>query len=194
MVFAFLCHSIAATPVRLLYSAVYGEDMQTALKENVPVEDFRMTRKEQLLQIACRVQSEVGFRKGAKDRVLKGYAIRDESIDGQSFEKGLFRLSTDDPFPTPKTVIWQVSDNCTFVLVCEQDENRILAETILSFIVQYSHAHIMNMDQKMAELLLKGEWLSSVLQVMLNNGQLMFMNSKVIKQLEKQLDAIVLSK
>lgn len=39
------------------------------------------------------------------------------------------------------------------MLVCEQDENRILAETILSFIVQYSHAHIMNMDQKMAEVI-----------------------------------------
>lgn len=69
MVFAFLCHSLASTPVRLLYSTVYGEDMQTALSEvskkewayskvkaillfqNVPVESLREVRKEQLLQV-----------------------------------------------------------------------------------------------------------------------------------------------
>lgn len=42
--------------------------------------------------------------------------------------------------------------SCAFVLVCEQEENRILAESILSFIVHYSHDHIMNMEQKSAEV------------------------------------------
>lgn len=45
-----------------------------------------------------------------------------------------------------------VLSSCAFVLVCEQEENRILAETILAFIVQYSHTHLMNMEQKMAEV------------------------------------------
>lgn len=33
MVYAFLCQSVASTPCRLLYSAVYGDDMQNAVSE-----------------------------------------------------------------------------------------------------------------------------------------------------------------
>ena len=33
MVYAFFCQSVASTPCRLLYSAVYGDDMQTAVSE-----------------------------------------------------------------------------------------------------------------------------------------------------------------
>lgn len=33
MVFAFLCHSLLSTPCRILYSVVYGEDMQSAVKQ-----------------------------------------------------------------------------------------------------------------------------------------------------------------
>ena len=42
--------------------------------------------------------------------------------------------------------------------------------------------------------MLKGEWLSAVLHLFLPNGQLVFMNHKLIKQLEKQLDSILSSK
>ena len=36
MVFAFLCHSVAATPCRILYSAVFGDDLQLEAGEVLP--------------------------------------------------------------------------------------------------------------------------------------------------------------
>ena len=72
MVFAFLCHSVSGTPCRILYSAVYGDDMQNALNQVIsasrsiimiftiapptysfqgtPAENLREIRKEQLMQ------------------------------------------------------------------------------------------------------------------------------------------------
>ena len=54
MVFAFLCHSIASTPCRVLYSVVYGEDMQSAAKQ-VMTRKFISCDKELITGNDCRV-------------------------------------------------------------------------------------------------------------------------------------------
>lgn len=74
MVFAFFCQSVNSTPCRLLYTAVFGDDMQVAVSEvhvhacllsdsmcidvflltitqNIPVDQLRETRKDQLMQV-----------------------------------------------------------------------------------------------------------------------------------------------
>ena len=43
--------------------------------QHTPVDSLRVTRKEQLLELACRVQAEYGFRMSSKDRVPR---TRDE--------------------------------------------------------------------------------------------------------------------
>ena len=135
MVFAFFCQSVSNTPCRLLFSSVYGDDMQVALSEvghvqvlvgvsasphlslsfshttkNTPVDQLREARKDQLMQVigtvvdkqlcrivtscysiyssscsqiyplvqvACRVQAEYGFRMAAKVTVPRGYLRED---------------------------------------------------------------------------------------------------------------------
>ncbi len=41
------------------------------------------------------------------------------------------------------------------------------------------------------QVLLKAERISTILQIVLPNGQLNFMNHKVIRQIEKQVDSIL---
>lgn len=77
-------------------------------------------------------------------------------------------------------------------MICDQDENRLQAENVLSIIVKYSHDYIL--EQNMAEILIKGERIASILQLYLPNGQIIFLNNKVIKQLEKQLETLLSAK
>ena len=79
-------------------------------------------------------------------------------------------------------------------MICDQDENRLQAENVLSIIVKYSHDYILNLEQNMAEILIKGERIAAILQLYLPNGQVAFLNNKVIKQLEKQLETILSAK
>ena len=67
-------------------------------------------------------------------------------------ERGLFHLVRGDPFAAPKAVLWQISDGCAFVLVCDSDENRLLAESTLSLLVRLIHEHITSHEQKHAEV------------------------------------------
>ena len=76
-------------------------------------------------------------------------------------------------------------------MICNQDENQLQAENILSIIVKYSHDCILNQEQNMAEILTKGEKIATILQLYLPNGQITFLNNKVIKQLEKQLETLL---
>lgn len=82
--------------------------------------------------------------------------------------------------------------SCAFVLICEVDENRIQAENVLSLIIKHIIEHvIITIDQKVAEIMLKGEKVSAILHIFLPNGQILFMNHKLIRQLEKQLETVL---
>ena len=45
-----------------------------------------------------------------------------------------------------------LSFSCAFVMVCDSDENRLQADNVLTYIVLTIRDHVMNMDQKMAEV------------------------------------------
>ena len=82
--------------------------------------------------------------------------------------------------------------SCAFVMICETDENRIQAENVLNLIIKYVIEHVnITIDQKVAEIMLKGEKISSILHIFLPNGQILFMNHKLIRQFEKQLEVVL---
>ena len=105
-------------------------------------------------------------------------------------------------------------------MVCETDENRILAEFMLSTIVKFIQEYVTSHEQGNAEvsnnnnknklphphllpltntvllctwpqLMLKAEKATIILHQFLPNGQLIFMNHKVIAQYKKQLEKLV---
>ena len=93
MVFGFVCHSLSGTPCRVLYSAIFGDDLHprnsqvailppsllfsplsSPLRQVTNLDSLRKSRKEQIMKVACRVQAEYGFRVAAKD-VANGYIL-----------------------------------------------------------------------------------------------------------------------
>ena len=97
------------------------------------------------------------------------------------------------------------------MFVCELDENRLLAEMILTIIVRLIREHVTSLEQKNAEvytwkhhththtlslsqILLKAEKTAAILHHFLPNGQLLFMNHKLIAQNERQLERTLAAK
>ena len=126
---------------------------------------------------------------------------------------------------------------CAYVMVCELDENRLLAEYVLSLITRLIREHVTLLEQKNAEvrkkqlslsllhtlslppslslslthtlspslslppslsnslkILLKAEKTAAILHYFLPNGQLLFMNHKLISQYERQLERTLTAK
>ncbi|CAI7993822.1 AP-5 complex subunit sigma-1 [Geodia barretti] len=193
MVFAFLCHSVTGTPCRILYSAVFGDDLSMETDHDSTQKGQRTTRKEQLLQVSCRVQSEYGFRTAVKDRVHR--SSEDTSNDHRfQPEKGFFRLYPGDPFLSAKAVVWSVIEECAYVMICELDENRLLAEIVLAVITRLIRDHVTSLEQKNAEILLKAEKTAAILHHFLPCGQLVFMNHRLIAQNERHLERTLATK
>ena len=126
--------------------------------------------------------------------------------------------------------------SCAYVLVCERDENRIQAESILLALVKLIQEHVTSQEQKNAEvkthhvmlifttqakeikpqtqaihyeraghktvisdlslfqIMLKAEKVTAILHQFLPNGQLLFLNHKVVMQYEKQLERLLAGK
>ena len=83
---------------------------------------------------------------------------------------------------------------CAYVMVCELDENRLLAEVVLSLLVRLIREHVTSLEQKNAEILLKAEKTAAILHYFLPSGQLLFMNHKLIAQYEKELERTLATK
>ena len=84
--------------------------------------------------------------------------------------------------------------SCAYVLVCELDENRLLAESTLALLVRLVLDHVTSHEQKTAEVMLKAEKMAAILHQFLPNGQLLFLNHKAIAQFEKQLEKLFTGK
>ena len=63
-----------------------------------------------------------------------------------TFLLSLFSVSLSLPTPSPHP------PSCAYVLVCELDENRLLAESVLSLLARLIHDHVTTMEQKNAEV------------------------------------------
>lgn len=79
-------------------------------------------------------------------------------------------------------------------MICELDENRLLAEIVMTTITRLIREHVTTGEQKNAEILLKVDKAAAIVHHFLPCGQLLFMNHKLIAQYERQLERTLATK
>jgi AP-5 complex subunit sigma-1 len=137
------------------------------------------------------VHSEYQFRRSVANRTVDEDLQR-LSTDDQlpEFETGFFRLPDGEPFVTEKVVCWMGAGTIAFSLVCDSGENRILAESVLKLIIRFMQDYLRVMNQP-TEVCLKADRVGLILSRFLPDGNLIFMNNRVIRQLEKEVDILM---
>ncbi|XP_020628535.1 AP-5 complex subunit sigma-1-like [Orbicella faveolata] len=189
MVYAFLIHSLTPGPCRVLYSTPFVHEPPL---DGVAGEDERSKRKEQLLQVAQRVQSEYSFRyvaSGSESQEdLSGLSSTDELLS--NLKAGVFRLSSGNPYKAERVVLWKGLANSGFTLVCEKNENRLIAENILDLLIRHLQEYCQVILQP-SEAILKVDKVAAIVHQLLPNGQLLFMNNRYLRQVEKELEQVM---
>ncbi|XP_043368811.1 AP-5 complex subunit sigma-1 isoform X1 [Dermochelys coriacea] len=199
MVHAFLIHTLHPRPgeeaglCRVLYSRVFGsERLDQALEESGPhgLEKERLGRKEQILAVARQVDSTCKLLHQASGRPASDFPIQlpDEPISLQDAPSGVFRLPPGDPFRENKTVLWLGVLSLGFALVCDPQENLMLAENTLRLVVKYLLEHLKLLSQG-SNVVLKADKTEIILSKFLPHGQLLFLNDQFVQGLEKELGA-----
>lgn len=189
MVYALIIHTLVPGPCRLLYSSVFVHEPE--INEEV-TGDERATRKEHLLEVAQRVQSEYSFRFVASEddsaEDLTGLSSTNELMS--NLKSGVFRLSPGNPFKEEKVVLWKGLANAGFTLVCEKDENRLIAENVLDHVIRHLQEYCQIILQP-SEAILKVDRVVTIIHQFLPNGQLLFMNTRYLRQMEKELEQVM---
>ena len=105
-------------------------------------------------------------------------------------ELGFLRFKAGEPFPVERIGVWLGAGNTGFVLVCHKEENRLVAENVLRLLIRYLQEYIRVINQP-AEASLKADKVCLVLNTFLPDGALIFMNNRIIRGLEKELEVLM---
>jgi len=103
-------------------------------------------------------------------------------------ELGFLRVSGLQP--QGNIAVWQGSGDTGFILLCDPTENRMQAETSLKLIINNLQNYLRLMNQPM-EVLNKPERIALLLNKFLPDGNLILMNHRVVRQLEKELETLM---
>lgn len=95
-------------------------------------------------------------------------------------------------YETDKVVIWCAVTTTAFAFILDNDENRLLANIVLKFIVKYLQDYGQAMT-KPKDIVSKPDVVMNIIDCLLPEGQLRFMNHKVVKDLERNLEQMVSS-
>lgn len=106
------------------------------------------------------------------------------------FEFGCIRLPEGNPFTVERIALWLGAGNSGFTLVCEKSENRLLAENVLKILIRFIQEHVRIINQP-SEARLKSDKIALILSRFLPNGNLLFMNHRVVRQLEKEVENLM---
>ncbi len=200
-----MIQSVVPGPCRVTYSSVFGQETtlnsdvsETATGDNTGSthpdsgETQRTQRKEQLHAIAEEIQSEYGFRASTANR---SYDLELQTLLSEGtlpeFEIGYFRVPPDSEefcfMPREKIVVWLAALNCGFSLICDPSENRMLAENVLKLLIKYiqDYCRVLSEPQN---VLMKPDRVALIQNQFLPDGKLLFMNHRVIRQYEKELE------
>lgn len=105
-------------------------------------------------------------------------------------EVGCIRLPVGNPFSVERIALWLGAGNTGFSLVCEKSENRLLAENVLKILIRFIQEHVRVLNQP-SEARLKSDRIALILSRFLPNGNLLFMNHRVVRQLEKEVENLM---
>ncbi|XP_060075516.1 AP-5 complex subunit sigma-1-like [Ylistrum balloti] len=187
MVNAFIIHTLLPGPCRVLYQQVYhvAEIDTTATKSSDS--DFRILRKQKIQEVASEVHSEYQFRRAVSNRTVEQDLQRLNNEDTlPEMEHGFLRLPAMDSM----IAVWQGTGNTCCTLVCSETENRMLAENVLKLLLRFLQEHLRLLHQPV-EVVNKPDKVAIVLNRFLPNGQLLFMNHRMVRQLEKEMDTLM---
>lgn len=203
MVLAFVITTLTGDCPLVLYYQFYGQVVSGKTEDSgltdATADRLRRARKKHIARVAETVHSEYQFRR---------------EVSGLSPEEDIQRLSNDDTLPdfevghflvsaptvgksasstelesTPlkQHVTWMGAGLAGFVLLCEECENRVLAGQVLRLLVRFLQEHVRVLTQP-AEVAARADRVAEVLDRVLPDGNLLFMNHRVVRHIEKELD------
>ncbi|XP_071827409.1 AP-5 complex subunit sigma-1-like [Apostichopus japonicus] len=197
MVYSFLISSFGEAGSKsgegeVIFTSTYGqEDWCLEMSSNEPKgEVLRGLNKEQLRLVTERVQSEYEFQQRTFDipRLYDG-AYFENLPKEDSIQKGIFRFQQQEVFANDKTIVWQMKHKLGFILILEKSENTLQAQTALNMIVKTIDEYVKLPTQEI-DILLKPDKVTSILNVLLPSGRILFTNSLLTKQLERELSIL----
>ncbi|XP_062577874.1 AP-5 complex subunit sigma-1-like [Saccostrea cucullata] len=189
MVYAFVIHTLLPGPCRVLYHNVYGQDV--TYTEEIDDTTHKNRRRDDIQLIANEVHSEYQFRKAVLSRTVEDDIQRMGNDDTlPEFEFGCVRLPEGNPFVVERIALWLGAGNTGFTLVCEKSENRLLAENVLKILIRFIQEHVRVLNQP-SEARMKSDKIALILSRFLPNGHLLFMNHRVVRQLEKEVESLM---
>nr|XP_006113292.1 AP-5 complex subunit sigma-1 [Pelodiscus sinensis] len=133
---------------------------------------------------ACKLLHQASGRP-ASDFLIQ---LPDEPISLQDALSGVFRLPPGDPFCEDKPVLWLAVLSLGFALVCDPQENLLLAENTLRLVAKCLLEHLKLLSQG-SNVVLKADKTELILSKFLPHGQLLFLNEQFVQGLERELSA-----
>ncbi|KAJ3425365.1 ap-5 complex subunit sigma-1 [Anaeramoeba flamelloides] len=138
------------------------------------------------------------------DKKLQSFNILQTNIENnyskQLMEKsvgvGVFRVPESSLFQKPKVVVWKKVLNLCYTLILSPEENRMAAQHFLKFFIQLLNEHFKNntVSSKPKLLLTKPEEVLILIEKTIPNGNLIYANSFVVKNLRTEIEATILNK
>lgn len=217
MVLAFIITSLTGDTPLVLYYQVYGQllqpvrepsDTEPSNKRDSSAgsetgESLQKLCKQHISRVADQVHSEYQFRRDTNNLTPEEDIQRLNNDDTlPEFEVGHFRVETPvfssgNPGDTDKTsyknyqhVTWMGAALTGFILLCESCENRVVAEQVLRLLVRFLQEHVRVLNHP-TEIAHKVERVAEVLDRILPDGNLLFMNHRVVRQIEKELETVM---
>jgi AP-5 complex subunit sigma-1 len=146
-------------------------------------------KKELLQHIACKVQMQYSLKvKHSLVPVLVNSEYKEAFVKGIYMER---RWKKENGVEMP--VIWQGVPGLGFVLLCSKSENYVQAHNVLDVIIQQLEKHLQFLTNPVMALTIV-ETVALIVNQFLPSGQLLFMNSRLVRQFEKQLELDLFSK
>ena len=113
-------------------------------------------------------------------------------------EQGIFRMRGYSFFTDGEDarVLWRSSavGGCAFVMLLSSGDNVPLGELVLSHVCGYVTSTLNMAEEGVRDVVAHPEKVTAVTHVFLPAGQLLVMNHRVVKQLEKDLEKILAGK
>ncbi|XP_017545881.1 AP-5 complex subunit sigma-1 [Pygocentrus nattereri] len=196
MVVCFLIHTVcpvsALSPAesRILYSRDFGlEDVELSgeSREDNP-EKRRLARKEKLGVVARQVRSAVCLSREMAGSVYVEAVLGEEAVALGEAERGVLSLGHGEPFAGQSVALWLGVQALAFTLVCQPQENLLLAEGTLRNLARHCLEELRLLGTG-SEVLLKSDRVDAMLQRLLPHGQLLFLNHRFAQNMDKELSS-----
>ncbi|XP_046562782.1 AP-5 complex subunit sigma-1-like [Haliotis rubra] len=189
MVYTFIINTLLPGSSKIIYYKHFVPYDVDIVDESTTAAEVRSGRRKQRQQIADMVHSEYQFRRSLANRSVEEDVLRlgnDDTLP--DLETGHILLTTD----SEQFVTWMGAGYTGFALVCDTTENRLLAESVLRLLIRYLQEHVRVLTQP-TDVGLRTDRVGLVLSRFLPQGSLLFMNNRVVRQFEKELDTLMKS-